>query len=86
MAFETVEDAQYELQVMIEESIADQWIDSEEVDEGSIASDLFVSMCYNDTSPAILAEVARREFGFCPGGTPQPVVDEFAKIEGAGEW
>lgn len=86
MAFETVEDAQYELNVMVEESIADQYDNPDEADEGSIAADLFVSMCYDDTSPAILAEVARREFGFVPGGAPQPVADEFAKIDGAGEW
>jgi hypothetical protein len=86
MALETVEDAQHELQVMIEESIADQFDDAEEADEGSIAADLFVSMCYDDTDPAILAEVARREFGYVPGGAAQAVADAFRKIPGAGEW
>lgn len=81
MAFETVEDAQYELTVMVEEAIADEYDDPDEADEGSIAADLFVSMCYGDTDPAILAEVARREFGFVPGYAPQPVADAFAKFE-----
>lgn len=83
MAIETVEDAQYELQVALEETLADFGDDAP--DEGSAASDLFVSMSW-DWPADVAAEVARREFGWCPFGTPQAVVDAFAKIDGAGEW
>jgi hypothetical protein len=86
MAIETVEDAQHELNAMIEEAIADQYDDPAEADEGSIAADLFVSMCYGDIDPAVLAEVARREFGFVPGGAPQAVADAWKAQGGDIEW
>ena len=80
----TVEDIQHELQVMVEESITDMYNNLDEADEGSIAADLFVSMTYTyDYDAALLAEVARREFGYVPGGARQDVADIFSKYQSA---
>lgn len=76
----TVEDLQHELQVMIQESIADLGL--EDVDEGSIAADLFGSMTYNyDYDTKLLAEVARREFGYVPMSARPEVADVFDEME-----
>lgn len=75
---ETVEDAQHELNVAIQETIADMGGDECEVDEGSMASDLFSSMAY-DWPADVAAEVARREFGFVPHGAPPQVAEAFNK-------
>lgn len=48
-------------------------------DESSVAAELFVNMSY-DWPPAVVAEVARREFGFVPGGARQDVADAFATL------
>lgn len=79
----TVEEVQAALQQAIDETIADQFENAEEeADEGSIASDLFASLTYSlDADVATMAEVARREFGFVPGGARQDVADAFAKLE-----
>jgi hypothetical protein len=78
----TVEDLQHELQVMVEESIADLFGEEDDApDEGSIAADLFSSMTWLHDYPADkLAEVARREFGFCPGGARPDVSKAFGDV------
>ena len=76
----TVEDVQHELTVMVEESIADLGL--EEMDEGSVAADLFASLTFMyDSDAALLAEVARREFGFVPGASRPDVVAAFKDVE-----
>lgn len=76
----TVEDLQHELQVMIQESIADLGL--EDVSESDIAADLFGSMTYNyDYDVKLLAEVARREFGFVPMSARPSVADAFDELE-----
>lgn len=78
----TVEELQHELTVMVEESIADQYDDPSEADEGTIAADLFVSMTYmRDEAPEVLAEVARREFGYVPGGSAAVVAAAFGTTD-----
>lgn len=64
MAIETVEEAQYELQVACEEILADMGDDAP--DEGSAMVDMWRSMSY--MWPDLAAEVARREFGYVPNG------------------
>lgn len=72
----TVEDLQHELTAMVEDSIADLGI--EDADEGTMAADLFSSMTYMyDYDAALLAEVARREFGFVPAGSRADVFKAF---------
>jgi hypothetical protein len=81
----TVEDIQHELQVMIQESIADMYGEDDEVDEGSIAVDLFASMTYTYDYPAdLLAEVARREFGYVPNSSRDDVIR--AAVASLEEW
>lgn len=63
MAIETVEDAQHELNVALEETLADMGDDAP--DEGSAAVDMWRSMAY-DWPKDVAIEVARREFGFVP--------------------
>lgn len=60
---ETVEDAQHELQVACEETLADMGDDAP--DEGSAMVDLWCSMSY-DWPTDVAREVARREFGYVP--------------------
>lgn len=82
----TVEDVQAALNTAIEETYADLG-DEMDVDEGSVAADLFASMTYfDDFTPDVLAEAARREFGYVPFGSAQAVADAFNQIEGAGEF
>jgi hypothetical protein len=75
----TVEEVQAELTSMIEDAMGDN---PELTDEASAAADLFASLTYiSDASDDVLAEVARREFGFVPGGARQAVADAFNKME-----
>lgn len=84
MAIETVEDAQHELAVSIEEMTADMGDDAP--DEGSMASDLFVGLSYQWPTK-VAAEVARREFGYVPHSAPPEVHDQFKRMfPNAGEW
>lgn len=84
MAITTVEEAQYELQVALEETLADMGDDAP--DEGSAMSDMFTSMCW-DWPAEVAAEVARREFGSLPYGTPDAVKQAWDRLfpEGS-EW
>jgi hypothetical protein len=75
----TVEDLQHELQVMISETLDDMGDDAP--DEGSVAVELFNSMTYSDYSASLLAEVARREFGYVPMGARADVSDAFGEVE-----
>lgn len=76
----TVEDLQHELQVMIQESLADFGDDAPS--EGDVAADLFGSMTYNyDYDAKLLAEVARREFGYVPMSARPEVADVFDAME-----
>lgn len=75
----TVEDLQHELQVMVEETLADMGDDAP--DEGSAAVELFSSMTYSDYPAALLAEVARREFGYVPMGARSDVSDAFGEVD-----
>lgn len=77
MAITTVEEAQHELQVALEETLAD--MGEYAPDEGSAMSDLFASMAW-DWPPAVAAEVARRELGWVPMAAPQEVHDAFARL------
>lgn len=72
----TVEDLQQQLTEAIEDTLADMGDDAP--DEGSVAAELFASMSY-DWEPRLAAEVARREFGFVPGGSAQAVADAFSE-------
>lgn len=72
MAIETVEDAQHELNVALEETLADMGDDAP--DEGSAMVDLWRSMSW-DWPADVAAEVARREFGWVPNGGPLDSVD-----------
>ena len=76
----TVEDLQHELQVMIQETLADMGDDAP--DEGSVAVELFGSLTYNyDYDTKLLAEVARREFGYVPMSARPEVADVFDELE-----
>jgi len=77
MAITTVDEARHELAVAVEETLADMGDDAP--DEGSAASDIFSSMCW-DWPAEVAAEVARREFGWVPFGAPQAVSDAFARM------
>lgn len=79
----TVEEAQYELQVAVEETLADMGDDAP--DEGSAASDMFASMSW-DWPADVAAEVARREFGWVPYGCSDAIQREFTKLFGEVEW
>lgn len=83
MAIKTVEDAQHELSVAVEETLADMGDDAP--DEGSATADMFSSMSWNWPA-AVAAEVARREFGFVPYGASDAVHREFTKLFGKVEW
>jgi len=61
----TVEEAQYELNVAVRETLEDMGEDAP--DEGSAALDMWRSMSY-DWPADVAAEVARREFGYVPDG------------------
>lgn len=73
MAIRTVGEAQYELKVALEETLADMGEDAP--DEGSAMVDLWRSMSY-DWPDAVAREVARREFGWVPDGGGLTLDDE----------
>jgi hypothetical protein len=76
----TIEDLQHELNAMAQDSIADLGLE-EDVDEGTVTADLFSSMTWMYDYPAEqLAEVARREFGFCPHDARPDVLEAFTKL------
>lgn len=83
MAIETVEEAQHELRVALDETLADMGDDAP--DEGSAMSDLFSSMCW-DWPADVAAEVARREFGWVPFGAPEAVQEAFKRNHGDVDW
>lgn len=77
MAIETVEDAQHELNVALQETLEDMGDDAP--DEGSAMTDLWRSMSY-DWPEDVAREVARREFGYVPSG------GSVAELDGEVEW
>ena len=70
MPITTVEEAQYELHVALEETIAD--MGDAAPDEGSAILDLYIGMAWQ-WPVEVAAEVARREFGYVPSGAPEAV-------------
>lgn len=74
----TVEDLQHELQVMISETLEDFGEDAP--DEGSVAVELFGSLTWMyDYDAALLAEVARREFGYVPMSARPDVAEAYGE-------
>lgn len=73
MAITTVEEAQHELNVALEETLADMGDDAP--DEGSAAVGLWCGMAY-DWPEDVAREVARREFGYVPAHGPIKSVGE----------
>ena len=72
----TVEDLQHELQVMLQETLADMGADAP--DEVSVAVELFGSLTWGSGyDEKLLAEVARREFGYVPQSAHPGVVQAF---------
>ena len=77
----TVEDAQAQLQTALEDVQGDLAVDGCEVDEGSIVSDLIVSLSY-DWPPEVTVEVARREIGWLPLGCPNACGEAWDRLVG----
>lgn len=74
----TVEDLQHELQVMISETLDDMGDDAP--DEGSVAVELFGSLTWsNDYDADLLAQVARREFGYVPMSARPDVAEAYER-------
>jgi hypothetical protein len=61
MALTTIEEAQYEVEVAVQEAQAD----NPEVGADDIAHDMVISIAYNCT-PEVARELCRREFGWVP--------------------
>ncbi len=76
MTINTVKDATHELYTAAREMADDL---GEDVDEGSVISDLFASMCM-DWPTQVAAEVARFEIGWVPMDAPTAVMDMFDKM------
>lgn len=76
----TVEDLQHELQAMIDDTMADMGDDAP--DEGSVAVELFGSLTWMYGYDAkLLAEVAKREFGYVPMSARPDVADAFGAVD-----